>query len=76
MKEAIQWHPAFRGALKTELERNSSILSYEDEKAITKKELRIDLIVIKKLKEIKIENAIGHIFRKWNIIEYKSPTDY
>jgi hypothetical protein len=38
--------------------------------------LRIDVIVIKKSENIKIEKNIGRIFRKYNIIEYKSPDDY
>jgi hypothetical protein len=72
----IQWHSPFRGAVKIELEPYKDILEYIDEKAITKKPLQIDLLIIKKQSEVKIENAIGKIFRAINIIEYKSPTDY
>jgi hypothetical protein len=72
----IQWHTPFRGAIKIELEPYMDILEYIDEKSVTKKPLQIDLLVIKKSSEVKIENAIGRIFRAFNIIEYKSPTDY
>ncbi|WP_310601685.1 3-isopropylmalate dehydrogenase [Anaerosporobacter sp.] len=76
MKEEIQWHSPFRGAVKIELEEYQDILEYIDEKVLTKKPLLIDLLVIKKQKDKKIDNPIAHIFRKWNILEYKSPTDY
>jgi hypothetical protein len=62
--------------MKIELEPYKDILEYIDEKSITKKPLQIDLLVIKKPSNIKIENAIGKIFRAINIVEYKSPTDY
>jgi hypothetical protein len=38
--------------------------------------LRIDLAVIKKLKNIPIEKNIAAIFRSENLLEYKSPDDY
>jgi hypothetical protein len=72
----IQWHSPFRGAIKIELEPYKDILEYIDEKTITKKPLQIDLLVIKKPSDVKIDNAIGKIFRAINIMEYKSPTDY
>jgi archaellin len=34
------------------------------------------VVIIKKLKDIEIEKSIGKILRKYNILEYKSPTDY
>lgn len=70
----IQWHPTFRGAVKTELEAEEG-LCYLDEYALTKKELKVDLIVLDQ-EDHAIKNAIGHLFRKYNIMEYKSPTDY
>jgi hypothetical protein len=72
----IQWHSPFRGAIKIELEPYKDILEYIDEKSITKKPLQIDLLVIRKPSDVKIENAIGRIFRAFNLMEYKSPTDY
>jgi hypothetical protein len=72
----IQWHSPFRGAIKIELEQYKDILEYIDEKSITKKPLQVDLLIIKKPSSEKIDNAIGKIFRAFNIMEYKSPTDY
>jgi len=72
----IQWHPPFRGAVRLELEPYKDILEYVNEKTLTKKSLQIDLLVIKKRADVKIENPIGEIFRAVNILEYKSPTDY
>lgn len=72
----IQWHSPFRGAVKIELSEYNDILEYEDERTLTKKPLFIDLLVIKKQAEEQINNPIGSIFRGWNVMEYKSPTDY
>ena len=43
---------------------------------MTAEPLRIDCVVIKKLKNITIEKNIAAIFREYNLIEYKSPDDY
>lgn len=34
------------------------------------------MLVVKKLREIRIDKFLGRIFKKYNILEYKSPTDY
>ena len=71
----IQWHSAFRGAIKTELSNETVPLEYREEHAITKKPLNVDLIVIQKNRKEKLQNTIGHIFRTFNIMEYKGPDD-
>ncbi len=76
LQEDIQWHPPFRGAVKIELSEYRNILEYIDEKTLTKKPLLIDLLVIKKQAKEKIDHPIGNIFKVWNVMEYKSPTDY
>jgi hypothetical protein len=38
--------------------------------------LKIDVVIIKKSRDIVIEKNIASIFRKENIVEYKSPLDY
>jgi len=38
--------------------------------------LRVDVVIIKKSRDIAIEKNIAAIFRKENIVEYKSPDDY
>ena len=35
----------------------------------------MDLLIIKKLSNVRTENEIGHIFRKFNVVEYKSHDD-
>lgn len=37
--------------------------------------LRVDMILIKKKKDLSLKNEIGRIFRRYNLIEYKSPKD-
>lgn len=36
----------------------------------------MDVLIIKKVRDIAIQNRIGRMFRTYNIIEYKSPDDY
>lgn len=37
---------------------------------------QIDVLIIKKESEKPVKKNIGRLFRKYNIIEYKSPEDY
>jgi hypothetical protein len=69
------WHPAFCGAMQLELHENRNVLDFEEEYQLTKGSLRIDVLIIKKLKNIVIEKNIARIFRNYNILEYKSPSD-
>ena len=50
-------------------------LEMHEEYLLSKKPLQMDILIIKKLKDIQIRKDIGRIFRKHNIIEYKSPSD-
>ena len=68
-----QWHPPFCASMQLELKEYKSILEYLMEYALSTKPLLIDLLVIKKLRGIEIENEIGCRFRSHNVIEYKSP---
>ena len=70
-----QWHPAFCSAMKLELIENKDDLSYTNEYNLNSKPLQIDLLIIKKHNDTVIKNEIGKLFRKHNIIEYKSPED-
>ena len=38
--------------------------------------LKIDVIIIKKKQDVIIDKPIGHIFRRYNLVEFKSPADY
>ena len=73
---SIAWHPAFVEALKMELETYEDVLEFIPEYQLTSEPLRIDCVVIKKIKDIVINKNIAAIFRKWNLLEYKSPGDY
>ena len=70
-----QWHLPFCASMQLELKEYKSILEYLMEYALSTKPLLIDLLVIKKLRGIEIENEIGCRFRSHNVIEYKSPDE-
>ncbi len=72
----LQWHPAFSAALHIELEEELDVLYIEDEHLLSKKPMQVDVVVIKRDKDVPIKKNIGRIFRKYNIIEYKAPGDY
>jgi len=71
----IQWHPAFCAAAELELLANRAELDFQREYNLSKKPLQIDLLVVEKLDDVSIQNEIGRIFRRYNVIEYKSPGD-
>jgi hypothetical protein len=70
-----QWHPGFVAAIDLELSANRADLIYEKEYNLNTNPLEIDLLVVKKASEVRLKNEIGAIFRKYNIMEYKSPKD-
>ena len=74
-KTKLQWHPAFGAALRITLQDELQYLEMQEEYLLSKKPLQMDILVIKKLKDVPIRKTIGWIFRKHNIIEYKSPGD-
>jgi len=72
----IPWHPAFIQALQLELMEYKDVLEFHPELQLTSDPLRIDCVVIKKIKDVEIKKNIAAIFKTWNILEYKSPDDY
>ncbi|MDE6622309.1 MAG: hypothetical protein K2K74_17825 [Lachnospiraceae bacterium] len=70
-----QWHMAVTPAMKLEFMEYSQVLDYIPERLLNTNALQIDLLIIKKAEDIRIENEIGRIFQRHNIIEYKSPHD-
>ena len=62
----LQWHPAFYADLQIEFREEKEKLKFEREYLLSSKPMAIDVLIIKN---------IGKIFRKYNIIEYKSPSD-
>lgn len=72
----IEWHPAFQTSIQIEFENEWEKLSFEPEHLLSKKPMQIDELIIKVKDNEKVQKNIGKIFRKYNIIEYKSPDDY
>jgi hypothetical protein len=72
----LKWHPAFLQAMQMELFDYRDFLEFKYEHQLTAEPLRIDLLIIKKPKDLAIDKNIARIFRSDNIIEYKSPEDY
>jgi hypothetical protein len=74
--QKLSWHPAFLEAIQLELADFQDVLEFKAEQQLTSEPLRIDLLIIKKPKDLVIPKNIAHIFRTDNIFEYKSPEDY
>ena len=74
--EDVYWHSGFFVALQMELIDYIDILQFIDEHELSKEALKIDVLIILKKKDVKIEKNIGRIFREHNIVEFKSETDY
>lgn len=70
----IQWHPGFAAAVELELFADRECLVFEREYNLNRKPQQIDLLVTKE-GNFQIGNEIGRLFRKYNILEYKSPQD-
>lgn len=71
----IQWHPGFYGAAELEFLSNKGDLEFQREYNLSKEPIRMDMLIIKKLADVRIKNELGHIFKKYNVVEYKSPDD-
>ena len=72
----LQWHQAFYANIQIEFEDFADLLIFENEHHLGTQPKRIDVLIIKKENDTPITKNIGQIFRKHNIIEYKSPDDY
>lgn len=73
--ERKSWHPGFVGAMEIDFISDRDKLTFEREHNLSKEPLSIDLLIIKKENDAVIQNQIGRMFRRYNIIEYKSPDD-
>ena len=69
------WHPALCGATEWELQNNKADLVFDTEYHLSKKSLVMDLLIIRKTTRTVIENEIGKIFRRYNIVEFKGYGD-
>ena len=66
----IQWHPGFYGAAELEFLSNKGDLEFQREYNLSKEPIRMDMLIIKKLADVRIKNELGHIFKKYNNIYY------
>jgi hypothetical protein len=74
-KELKQWHPIFLKSIREALkDAEPGQLEIIDEVSLSSKPLKVDIIVIQHNRSQKLKNPISSIFKRWNIIEYKSPT--
>lgn len=71
----LQWHPAFYAGVQIELAEDAENLVFENEHQLGTKPKEIDILIIKKDADVSVRKNIGRIFRRYNIIEYKSPAD-
>ena len=72
----LQWHPAFFAGIRIEFCEEENKMDFESEHQLGTKPMQIDVLIIKKNNNEPLEKNIGRIFRKHNIVEYKSPIDY
>ena len=70
-----QWHQGFYGAAQLEFRDDKDNLIFDTEHYLSKEAIRMDMLIVKKIKEFSTKNPIGHVFRKHNVVEYKSPND-
>ena len=71
----VDWHSGFYGAIGLEFLENDADLEYDSEHQLNHNPVRIDLLVVKKNKDIELVNELGARFRGHNIMEYKSEKD-
>ena len=71
----LQWHPAFYAGIQIELAEDASNLIFENEHQLGTRPKQIDILITKKDPSLPVHSDLGKIFQKYNIIEYKSPTD-
>jgi hypothetical protein len=74
--EKLKWHPAFLQAIQQELIDYKNSLQFKYEYQLTSETLRVDLLIIKKPRDLVIDKNIAQIFRSDNLLEFKSPEDY
>lgn len=74
-KDKIYWHDAFYEAIQLEFYDYTNELLFENEHQLSKEALIMDVLIIKKKANTKIDKNIGRIFEEHNIFEYKSEYD-
>lgn len=87
----LQWHAGFQAVLQIELSEEKEKFHFFQEYNLSQKPLQIDTLVVRgkitqadtavssesaEEQEKNVGKNLGRLFRKYNIIEYKSPDDY
>lgn len=72
----FQWHPAFYACAQIEFLEEMDRFCFDNEYQLGTKPMEIDVLIVKKNPEEKVQKNVGRIFRTYNIMEYKSPEDY
>ena len=70
-KRNTNWHEAAACALQIDLQEYAHLLQFLSEYILGKNNYRIDLLVIKKLREEIIPKNIAYIFKTYNLVEIK-----
>ena len=70
-----QWHPAFCSAMELNFRENRAQLHFETEHNLSRKPLAVDLLIVRKDGTGELQDPVGRLFARNNLIEYKSPDD-
>lgn len=70
-----QYHPPFVNAMHITLMQDEKNLSIRPEYSIQSLPNRVDILIVKKNPKLPLHKSIGHIFKKYNLIEYKPQGD-
>ena len=61
--------------MEIELIANKGAFEFQREYNLSKEPVRMDLLIIRKLRDVPVKSEIGYVFKKYNVVEYKSPFD-
>lgn len=70
-----QYHPPMCASLELEFKENRDEIVCEIEHNLNTKPNSIDFLVVKKSADTVMKSGLGAIFKRYNLIEYKSPRD-
>lgn len=74
-EKLLQWHPAFFAGIQIEFGEEAKYPEFKSEYVLGTKPMMIDVLIKKKETQI-LKRSMGKIFRKYNIVEYKSPDEF
>ena len=74
-KEKIDYHSGFYAAMRIEFNIDGVDFSFSQEVELGDKPVRLDMLIINNADKNILKDPIGKFFRKYNVLEYKSPAD-